>query len=157
MPLRLYALPVISGRQTTCDSRVTLFLRAAASTPRDCCFVKNSDKLRLAVGASLSQNICEMVPRRGSGNIQVGRCLREASSRDQLGDDACFRRSQAKEIRKDIYSIGDPSLAIDHDKASDRVFLAGRNNSGTGAKWHDMHDERRHSIFIAKNERPSLR
>jgi hypothetical protein len=75
-----------------------------------------------------------MVPRRGSGNIQVGRCLREASSRDQLGDDARFRRSQAKEIRKDIYSIGDPSLAIDHDKASDRVFLCREEQQRYGGK-----------------------
>lgn len=60
VPLTHYALSVISGNQASCNSFATVVLCATASTSRDCYFVKNADKLRLAVGASFFQNMREM-------------------------------------------------------------------------------------------------
>jgi hypothetical protein len=73
-----------------------------------------------------------------------------------LGDDARFPGSQGGEIRKGVDTFGEHSLAINDDKASYGVLLAGRNLSGTPAERHDMHDERRRSVFIMNNERPFL-
>ena len=55
-----------------------------------------------------------------------------------------------------LAAFGEHSLAINDDKASYGVLLAGRNLSGTPAERHDMHDERRRSVFIMNNERPFL-
>jgi hypothetical protein len=57
-----------------------------------------------------------------------------------LGDDARFPGSQGEEIRKGIYSINEPLLAIDDDKSSDGTFLVGLKISML-AKRHHMYDE----------------
>jgi len=87
-----------------------------------------------------------------TGQYSDGKSLCEAFSRDQLGDDARFPGRQGEEIRKGVDTFGEHSLAINDDKASDRRLLAG----GTPAERHDMHDERRRSVFIMNNEQPFL-